>query len=644
MPDPTAADPSGDPATRCLGLLAEAVALAETAAALAGTPSPAEQQLRRMYDEWADTTLRVAVVGASSTGKSTLLQHLFGPVPLPTGRTATTAALTVLRHGPAAEAQVHLRTSLTIDADAVRSGGADDDVRKALSAWCADPDAFGLLTATHTDGRTSVPVTAADLDLSHRTGRIDVTFAAAAPLRFDLTCDDGVRGFAAAVTDPVQALRVSRAVCRLPHPRLDGVTVIDTAGFSSPSPLHDQLSAELLQRRPDVLVVLLDARRPDSPPSHDTLAAVRPVLAADPHARLVVGLTHADRALRSHLDDLDVDVGDVTPDERATLIDDFVAVSRSRAETLLGADLATMPVVVPLALSPQAPPELRHHVEHLWKQVERLGGVGVGHDTWLARARAAGAAVDGLARWCDQRHQALLPELADLHRHADEVRQRGRSNRAGHLAARTAVSRAAGSIRAAVISERTNLLSDIDQLRKDRNFSRYLTDAYPDALHRAVNSIRAVAEAHHTELGRRLIVPGLHRPVLLEGDRLRPDARTAAAARRRIKGMRHRMRQGWSLALGSIADLAARDLAAARAALSHHAYEQLNQVGRHLEHWVNHLNRLLAANHAAVQQHDRRHLAELRDVVARIELTRQRADQLRSCARDAEALRAALTA
>jgi hypothetical protein len=643
MPSRTAADPSGDPAARCLALLAEAVTVAETAAALTGTPCPAEQQLRRMYHEWADTTLRVAVVGASSTGKSTLLQYLFGPVPLPTGRTATTAALTVLQHGPAAEAEVQLRTSLTIDADVVRSGGADDDVRKALSAWCADPQAFGLLAATHTDGRTTVPVTAGDLDPSRRPGRIDVTFTAAAPLRFDLTDDDGVRGFAAVVTDPVHALRVSRAVCRLPHPRLHGVTVIDTAGFSSPSPLHDQLSAELLQRRPDVLVVLLDARRPDSPPGHDTLAAVRAVLTTTDDA-WVVGLTHADRALRSHLDDLDIDLAAVTPDERATLIDDFVAVSRRRAESLLGTQLATTPLILPLALSPQAPPELRHHVEHLWKQVEHLGGAGAGHATWLARARAAGVAVHDLARWCEQRHQALRPELAELHRLADEVRQRGRANRAGHAAARTAVSRAAGSIRAAVISERTVLLGGIDQLRKDRDFSRYLADGYPGALQSAVSSIRAVAEAHHAELGRRLIVPGPRRPVLLEDRWLRPDVRTAAAAKRRIKGLRHRMKQGWSLALGSIADLAARDLAAARTALSHHAYEQLNQVGRHLEHWINHLNGLLAANHAAVQRHDRRHRADLHDLTTRIELTRRRADRLRSCARDAEALRAALTA
>jgi hypothetical protein len=95
--------------------------------------------------------------------------------------------------------------------------------------------------------------------------------------------------------------------------------------------------------------------------------------------------------------------------------------------------------------------------------------------------------------------------------------------------------------------------------------------------------------------------------VLLEDRRLRPDARTAAAAKRRIKGLRHRMKQGWSLALGSIADLAARDL-------------------------------------AAVQQHDRRHRAELHELTTRIELTRQRADRLQSCIRDAEALRAALTA
>ncbi|WP_432990943.1 hypothetical protein [Dactylosporangium sp. CA-233914] len=105
-----------------------------------------------------------------------------------------------------------------------------------------------------------------------------------------------------------------------------------------------------------------------------------------------------------------------------------------------------------------------------------------------------------------------------------------------------------------------------------------------------------------------------------------------------------RCRSAAGLALGSIADLAARDLAAARAALSHHAHHQVNQVGLHLEHWDKHIHRLLAADLAAVRQHDRRYRAQLHDLATRIELTRQRADRLRSCARDIESLRAGLTA
>ncbi len=646
----TAVDQAGA-AAWCLAQLDAAVALAETAAAAAQIPCPAEQQLRRMREDWADTTLRVAVVGASSTGKSTLLQHLFGPVPLPTGRTATTAALTVLRHGPAATAEVHLRTALTIHADDVRSGGADDDVRRALAAWCADPAAFHLLGVVRTEGGTSTPLTAADLDASQpawRTGRIDVTFAAAPPLRFDLTDADDVRGFTAAVTDPVHALRVSSAVCRLPHPRLDGVTVIDTAGFCSPSPLHDQLSAELLQRRPDILVVLLDARRPDSPPSHDALAAIRPIIASRDRVRLVVGLTHADRAVRSHVADLDMDLGDATAAERAELIDGFVAASRRRTSALLAAELgidaAAVPVIVPLALSRQAPPELRQHVEQLWQRVSELGDATVGRGTWLARARASAAVIQDLAGFCAEQQQALRSEQAELQRQADEVRQRGRSNLAGHAAARAAVARAVRSIRAAVVSERTTLLSGIDQLRRDKDFRRYLADDYPEALQRAVAAVRGVAEAHHEELRRRFIIPGLLSPVLLDDRGLRPDARTTAAARRRISGLSHRIKQGWSLALGSIADLAARDLAAARAALSQHAYHQLTQVGRHLEHWVNHINRLLSADLATVRHHDHRHRAQLHDLTTRIDLTRQRADRLQSCAREAEALTNALPA
>ena len=631
-------------AAGCLAVLDAAVSLAETAATLAEAPCPAGQQLRRMREDWTGTTLRVAVVGASSTGKSTLLQHLFGPVPLPTGRTATTAAVTVLQHGPAAEAEAHLRTALTIDADAVRSGGADDDLRRALVAWCAEPDAYGLLGVTRTVGRTSTPLTAADLDASltaaaWRTGRIDVTFAEAPPLRFDLTDDEDARAFAAAVTDPAQALRVSRAVCRLPHPRLDGVSVIDTAGFGSPSPLHDQLSAELLQRRPDILVVLLDARRPDSPPSHDALAAIRPVLVGHDGVRLVVGLTHADRALRSHLADLDLDA---TP----ALVEDFIDVSCRRAAALLaeelGIDPAAMPAILPLALSRQAPPQLRHQVDDLWKHVEQLGGAGVDRDTWPARGRMAAAVIQDLARFCDEHSQQLRLEHEELRRHAEQVRQRGRSNLAGHAAARTAVARAVRSIRTAVVSERTTLLSGIDQLRRDKDFRRYLTDEYPSTLHRAVTAIRGVAEAHHKELRRKFIIPGLLAPVLLDDRVLRPDVRTTAAAKRRISGLSHRIKQGWSFALGSIADLAARDLGAARAQLSQHAYHQLNQVGLHLEHWVNHINRLLSADLAAVRRHDQRHRAQLHELTTRIEATRQRADRLQSCARDAEALPAGL--
>ncbi|MEU0556735.1 alpha/beta fold hydrolase [Dactylosporangium sp. NPDC006015] len=55
-------------------------------------------------------------------------------------------------------------------------------------------------------------------------------------------------------------------------------------------------------------------------------------------------------------------------------------------------------------------------------------------------------------------------------------------------------------------------------------------------------------------------------------------------------------------------------------------------------HWVNHINRLLSADLAAVRRHDQRHRAQLHELTTRIEATRQRADRLQSCAREAATL------
>ncbi|MFG1913817.1 dynamin family protein [Micromonospora sp. NPDC048898] len=551
-----------------------ALLAAEVSAALP-TPHPARAQLDRMLDEWAQDTPRVAVIGASSAGKTTLLRTLFDADNLPTGRAATTAAITVLRHGTPARGELH------------------HDNRKP-------------------------------------------------PAQFDFADPTQARDFRTALVNPAAATQVTQAVCYLPHPRLRGLTVIDTAGFSSPVAFHTEISAALLARRPDVVVLLLDARRLDSPPAHDALAALRTIVRSpDDYDRLIVGLTHTERAIRSMAHDLDLD---------PTEAEDLTAVLVARLQETAAADLTVMlaehlgwrpaqpPTTVALALGEKAPAELRGNTVQLWDLVRRLTDTGISSATWRGRASAVASLVKALAEACTRQRAADAAEIEQLTDHLHAGRQRLTADEVRLRTVATTVGRSIDRIRDCVLAERAALVVHINGLPNDKAVKGFLSAGYAQELAGAITRIRTVAEEQHDQVHAVITVTGLMSPVVLDERFLTADTGVAHTTTRLLSGVRHRFRQGWGLALGSVADLAGRDLARARAMLAEHAHHQVSHVGRHLELWVAHLLRIQAQELSATRAQDEYIRTQLASTEERIAALTRRIDVHGALARRAEGL------
>lgn len=599
-------------------VVVDAVDLWDAAAAVVESPDLGDA-VRALRDRLADPTPRVAVIGPSSAGKTTLIHRLVDAPYLPIGRDATTAAVTLVRYGDRPRGELRLHTRVRVDLDSADPVRPDTVVRAALLAWTGDPDLHHPTAVAEVTGGRRQPVELADL---HRRltadpdarGVFEVEFRPAPVLRYDVTDPVGARYFTAALRDAALAMRVASATCLLPHPRLRQFSLVDTAGFASPHRFHSAVSHRLLEEQPDVVIVLLDARHLDSAPNHGALAAVRG-LVTDPgdHRRLVIGLTHWDKALRSHIHDEDLDIDYADPAQRAVLTAQLLAGSTAQVGDMLG----ITPVVFPLALGARSPADLKRHEDALWDHVAAI-------DTAELRARTARNALAPLR----ERFAAALADLRDRHRRTAKDRAAARDReriaaRRGETLDRVAPA-AAAAVRGAIVSSRTLLLAKIGTLDSAKQVRGFLSARYQEAVEAAVADIAAVAREQFEALSR-LLGPDLREPPPLDAAVLGADPATAKAVGRPIRRARHGFNRAWNVALGSVWDRAGRDVAAARRMLEVHAYHRFSDVGRYLDEWIRHVHELhgaektrIAAALAAARAEADRLAATEKDLAARI--------------------------
>ena len=93
----------------------------------------------------------------------------------------------------------------------------------------------------------------------------EVRFTPREPKSLLLDNSENLMMFKAFLTDASLALTVRKAECFMPDERLHHLKFMDTAGLCSPVGFHADVTAELLERRPDKIIVLLDSRRIESP-------------------------------------------------------------------------------------------------------------------------------------------------------------------------------------------------------------------------------------------------------------------------------------------------------------------------------------------------------------------------------------------
>jgi len=398
--------------------------------------SPFQSEIAGLVQQWANDTPQVAVMGAFSSGKSTLLNRLIGKSLLPATRPPTTAVVTSIRYDNHAHGILHYRpfARLTLLSPDARS--PDPAAIQAMRQWIHDPAHFGIQTICEVDehGHTSevnrkillreldalddpvgtgLPVQSLQqspgkigflkrvigkqqkLPTGRYTRSFEVTFKNRQPKDIDLSSDEGIKYFGRHLTEPKLALSLQTATCCFPDPRLQSLNFLDTAGLCSPVGFHKDVTAELINRRPDKILVLLDIRRLDSPTNIEALKVLgRFISAPGDYRQVTFALTFWELALRTHmLEDSETELDYDSREERISVGRKFAAAKRKELVNLLSSSVGipceSEPVVFTLGLGDTAPPEMKDSADEVWMHLEKDCSSWVGINMWAERWRAA---------------------------------------------------------------------------------------------------------------------------------------------------------------------------------------------------------------------------------------------------------------
>jgi len=631
-------------------LLGRALELARQLGALGGDTTALVHELEDLLQQWGDSRPLVTVIGAFSSGKSTLLNRLLGLPAVPVSRTPTTAVATVIRQDERRRGVLRFRerAELTL----LRRGDPplDTGALTAMIAWLSRPGEFHVKDI-HAIGEAGerIPVEPRELlrvllrlwekhqaasgGKKHLAAgqalvrRIDprpplewrgfdrafeVRFRRRPDAEFLLDTEDQLRDFGRHITDPALALTLHRVTLFMPEPRLRHMTFLDTAGLCSPMQFHKEVTLELLERRTDKLLVLLDARRLETPTNDEGLRVLqRFIRQPDDYRRVTFLLTFWDLALRTHMvEDTEPPLAFEDAAVRRAAWDRFLlekkGVLAGRLEAAVGVPCGTPPRVLPLGLGPAAPPEMRTGVEALWKHLIAECDGWVGLNLWRGRWEAAGHIGGRLQALHAARAKELAGQLRRSTGRTDLEAERRRIMADLH-SARAAVGRARGNLKAVMAAQRESMLTTIAGLDSSGELERYSETRFNQearAAARAIEGEIARACAALQELGP--LAGGL-RPVVIDKQLIGLSDEARSSAISEVSGFWYGAGAVWDFFFGAVASANDGRRAAARRILSVQARSVFEVMEQAVAYWPTQLDWLARQ----IEAHAATRLAEL---------------------------------
>lgn len=591
-----------------------------------------QSEVAELIQQWTDDTPQVAVLGAFSAGKSTLLNRLLGKSILPATRTPTTAVVTSIRYDDQAHGMLHFRTMARVILVSQDARSPDPAAIQALRAWLRDPASSGVRRIDEVDAKggarpvdrqklllqleelpggndTTAMVHAAPrpdgvrAKLRRAIGRraatpvrsltrtFEVQFKKRLPQAIELTSDEGIAAFGRYLTEPHLALALNRATCYLPDRRLQSLNFLDTAGLCSPVGFHKDVTTELLKRRPDKMLVLLDARRLDCPTNGEALKVLgRFVSVPDDYRQVTFALTFWDLALRTHmLEDSEPELDFDSPDVRAAASRRFAQSKRDELVRLLpswvGVRCESEPVIFTLGLGPQAPSEMHKTREALWRHLEEDCRGWVGVEMWAERWRAARGLADRLV----ELHAETFAKVEKTWREASDdtdldaemARLKAQSKQVG-----SAVMRAENSLREVVHAQRNRMLAEISAMDSKSGILKYLEGGYCRSANTALAAVQEESQRQNKDLcdlyrgARALDVIALDRKLLGIDDSARLRARAE------VSGVLYGLKSIWDFLFKGVAELNEGNRDAAREILRSQARDTVDIISGAVDRWA----------------------------------------------------------
>lgn len=593
--------------------------------------TPFQAETANLVAQWADDTPQVAVLGAFSAGKSTLLNQLIGKSLLPATRTPTTAVVTSIRFDDRAHGVLYFRTlaRLTLLSQDARS--PDPAAVQAMRTWLRDPERYEVRQICEVDERGNTldvdrtrllreldALTTGDSSKAatapgETTGRMvgalrrtigkrvaspterlartfEVHFAARRPLDVDLATDADIAGFGRHLTEPSLALALTRAVCYLPDPRLLPLNFLDTAGLCSPVSFHKDVTAELLKRRPDKILVLLDARRLDSPTNREALNVLgRFVSVPDDYRQVTFALTFWDLALRTHmLEDSEPELDFDSPEVRSATDRRFARSKREELASLLSSSVGVAcesePVSFTLGLGLQAPPEMRRTLDDLWIHLRSDCEGWVGVEMWAERWRAA----RGYSRRLIELHKETTEDVEEAAAQASDTTdikaELGRLD-AQEKSVVGAVARAETSLRELVEAQKQRMLVEVACLDSKSSILSYLDSGYWESANAALNALQEESKRGNDGLmglyrGARVL-----RSISLDRKLLGLDTSVREQAKGEVSGFLYGLKSIWDFLFGGVVELNEVNRSAAREILRGQVRGTIDLLDEAVDSW-----------------------------------------------------------
>ena len=419
----------------------------------------------------------------------------------------------------------------------------------------------------------------------------EVLFNERKPQRIILSGDEQISDFGRHLTDPHLALALNRAACVLPDPRLRSLNFLDTAGLCSPVAFHKEVTTELLKRRPDKILVLLDARRLDCPTNGEALKILgRFVSVPDDFRHVTFALTFWDLALRTNMmEDSEPELDFDSPKLRASASGRLAESKRKELLRLLsswvGVRCESSPVIFTLGLGSHAPQEMHTAIDDLWQHLEEDCRGWVGVEMWAKRWQAA----KGFAKQIAQLHAEATTSVKMAWKEAnDNTDIDANLARLGAQArqVRRAFDRAETSIRSAVEAQRSRMDAEISALDSKSELLKYLDSGYRLSANATLDAVQAESKRQGEALLD--LYPGACalKSISLDRKLLGLDDSARKRARGKISGFSYGAKSCFDFFFGSVVELNKGSRAAARAILRAQARDTIDIFDGAVDRWA----------------------------------------------------------